>query len=145
MHLTHFTDYSLRVLISLGMQPERLATVAAIAQQYDISRHHLTRVVHKLGQKGYVETVRGKGGGLRLARPPEQIRIGDVVRDMETDFELAECFHVGESNCLLMPGCALKPVLAEAGRAFFTSLDAYTLADLLPPSARTLSAMPGRR
>jgi Rrf2 family nitric oxide-sensitive transcriptional repressor len=89
-------------------------------------------VVHQLGLKGYIETTRGKGGGFRLARRPELIRVGDVVRDMETGFELAECFRPGVSACRLMPACALKPVLAEAGRAFLTSLDRYTLADLLP-------------
>jgi len=132
MQLTRFTDFSLRVLIFLGAHPDVQATVAGIAAEHDISRHHLTRVVHQLGLKGYIETVRGKGGGLRLARRPEQIRIGDVVRDMETGFELAECFRPGETACRLLPACALKPVLAEAGRAFLASLDQYTLADLLP-------------
>jgi Rrf2 family nitric oxide-sensitive transcriptional repressor len=132
MQLTRFTDYSLRVLIYLGSRPDTLATVAAIASEYDISRHHLTRVVHQLGLKGYIETTRGKGGGFRLARQPERIRIGDVVRDMESGFELAECFRPGDSACRLMPACALKPVLAEAGRSFLSSLDRHTLADLLP-------------
>jgi len=90
MQLTRFTDFSLRVLIYLGGHPDALVTVAAIASEYGISRHHLTRVVHQLGIKGYIETVRGKGGGFRLARRPDQIRIGDVVRDMESGFELAE-------------------------------------------------------
>jgi len=133
VQLTLFTDYSLRVLIHLGNHPDTLATVAAIAGDHDISRHHLTRVVHQLGLKGYIETVRGKGGGFRLARPPAEIRIGDVVRDMETGFDLAECFRPGVSTCRLMPSCALKSVLAEAGRVFMASLDRYTLADLLPP------------
>jgi Rrf2 family nitric oxide-sensitive transcriptional repressor len=133
VQLTRFTDYSLRVLLHLGNHPDTLATVAAIAEEHNISRHHLTRVVHQLGLKGYIETVRGKGGGFRLARRPDQIRIGDVVRDMETGFELAECFRPGESGCRLLPACALKPVLADAGRAFLASLDRYTLADLLSP------------
>jgi Rrf2 family nitric oxide-sensitive transcriptional repressor len=132
MQLTRFTDFSLRVLIHLGSQPDALATVAGIAAEHGMSRHHLTHVVHQLGLKGYIETTRGKGGGFRLARRPELIRVGDVVRDMETGFELAECFRPGVSACRLMPACALKPVLAEAGRAFLTSLDRYTLADLLP-------------
>jgi Rrf2 family transcriptional regulator, nitric oxide-sensitive transcriptional repressor len=132
MQLTRFTDYSLRVLIYLGANPDALATVSAIASEYGISRHHLTRVVHQLGVKGYIETARGKGGGFRLARAPGRIRIGDVVRDTESGFELAECFRPGASACRLLPACALKPVLAEAGRAFLSSLDQYTLADLLP-------------
>ena len=133
MQLTRFTDYSLRVLIYLGTHPDAQATVAGIAAEHAISRHHLTRVVHQLGLRGYIETVRGKGGGFRLARSPELIRIGDVVRDMESGFELAECFRPGQSGCRLLPACALKPALAEAGRAFLASLDRYTLADLLPP------------
>jgi Rrf2 family nitric oxide-sensitive transcriptional repressor len=132
MQLTRFTDFSLRVLIHLGSDPETQATVAALAAEHGISRHHLTHVVHQLGIKGYIETTRGKGGGFRLARRPELIRIGDVVRDMEPGFELAECFRPGDSGCRLMPACALKPVLAEAGRAFLATLDRYTLADLLP-------------
>lgn len=148
MQLTRFTDYSLRVLIHLGSHPDTQATVAGIATGYGISRHHLTRVVHQLGLKGYIETVRGKGGGFRLARRPELIRIGDVVRDMEPGFELAECFRPGETSCRLLPACALKPVLAEAGRAFLTSLDQYTLAELLPalaiPAAAT-TAKPARQ
>lgn len=132
MQLTRFTDFSLRVLIHLGTHPDIQATVAAIADEHAISRHHLTRVVYQLGIKGYIETVRGKGGGFRLARRPDQIRVGDVVRDTETGFELAECFRPGNTTCRLLPACALKPVLAEAGRAFLASLDQYTLADLLP-------------
>lgn len=135
MQLTRFTDFSLRVLIHLGSHPDALATVAAIAEGYGISRHHLTRVVHQLGLRGYIETVRGKGGGFRLARRPEAIRIGDVVRDMEPGFELAECFRPGANACRLLPGCALKPVLLDAGHAFLASLDRYTLADLLPALA----------
>lgn len=133
MQLTRFTDYSLRVLIHLGYHPDALATVAAMAEAHGVSRHHLTRVVHQLGLKGYIETVRGKGGGFRLARPPAAIGIGAVVRDMETGFDLAECFRPGDSSCRLMPSCTLKSVLAEAGHAFLESLDRYTLADLLPP------------
>lgn len=119
----------------LGKHPDAQATVAALAAEHGISRHHLTRVIHQLGLKGYIETVRGKGGGFRLARRPESIRIGDVVRDMEPGFELAECFRAGDSACRLLPACALKPALADAGRAFLESLDRYTLADLLPPAS----------
>lgn len=131
MQLTRFTDFSLRVLMSLAAKPDELATVAALAQEHGISRHHLTRVVHQLGVKGYIETMRGKGGGFRLAREPEKIRVGDVVRDMESGFEIAECFQPGQSSCRLMPGCTLKAVLAEAAQAFLATLDRYSLADLL--------------
>jgi Rrf2 family nitric oxide-sensitive transcriptional repressor len=137
VQLTRFTDYSLRILMYLGTRPDAQATVATLAEAHGISRHHLTRVVHQLGLKGYLETVRGKGGGFRLARAPEQIRIGELVRDTETLFELAECFRPGGDTCRLLPACALKPVLAEAGHAFLATLDRYTLADLLPPDPRS--------
>lgn len=132
MQLTRFTDFSLRVLIHLGRHPDAQATVAGLAIEHGISRHHLTHVVHQLGLKGYIDTTRGKGGGFRLARSPELIRIGDVVRDMETGFEIAECFRPGQSACRLMPGCALKTILAEASHDFLARLDRYTLADMLP-------------
>lgn len=138
MQLTRFTDFSLRVLMSLGARPGELGTVAALAEEHDISRHHLTRVVHQLGVKGYIETIRGKGGGFRLAREPERIRIGDVVRDMEASFAIAECFQPGPSACCLMPGCTLKGVLGEAAHAFLACLDRYTLADLLPAEGKSL-------
>jgi Rrf2 family nitric oxide-sensitive transcriptional repressor len=140
MQLTRFTDYALRVLIHLGSHPGAPATVAAMAAAHGISRHHLTRVVHQLGVKGYITTVRGKGGGFWLARPPAAIGIGDVVRDMEPGFALAECFRPGASDCRLLPGCALQTALADAGGAFLASLDRHTLADLLPAARPPRSA-----
>lgn len=140
MQLTRFTDYAFRVLIHLGHHPGELATVGALAAEHGISRHHLTRVVHQLGQKGYIETVRGKGGGFRLARRPTDIRLGDVVRDMEPALELAECFRPGETSCILLPACALKSFLADAGDAFLTSLDRHTLADLVRTPSRPAPA-----
>lgn len=145
MQLTRFTDYALRVLIHLGSRPDGFATVAALAHDQGISRHHLTKVVHRLGVKGYIETVRGKGGGFRLARQAEAIRIGDVVRDLETNFELAECFRAGASACRLLPSCALKSALAEAGQAFLASLDAHSLADLLPTAKPPIVMRPAGR
>jgi len=141
VQLTRFTDYSLRVLIHLANQPDKLATVAELAAEHDVSRHHLTRVVYQLGLRGYIETVRGKGGGFRLARAPAQIRIGDVVRDMEPSFELAECFRPDGSSCVLLPTCGLKGMLAEAGRVFLASLDRHTLADLITPASGKPSAV----
>ncbi len=139
MQLTRFTDFSLRVLISLAARPDELATVAALAQEHGISRHHLTRVVHQLGVKGYIETMRGKGGGFRLAHAPKEICVGAVVRDMESGFEIAECFQPGQSSCRLMPGCTLKGVLGEAAQAFLATLDRYTLADLLAPAGQVIT------
>lgn len=140
MQLTRFTDYAFRVLIHLGHHPDELTTVGALAAEHGISRHHLTRVVYQLGLKGYIDTVRGKGGGFRLARQPTDIRLGDVVRDMEPALELAECFRPGEVSCILLPACALKNFLADASDAFLASLDRHTLADLVQPPSRPVPA-----
>jgi Rrf2 family nitric oxide-sensitive transcriptional repressor len=137
MRLTNFTDYSLRVLIYLGTREgdARLTTIGDIATAYGISRNHLMKVVHHLAKQGYVETTRGKGGGMRLARAPEKINIGTLVRSTEEDFALVECLEKGSQNCTIAPACALPPVLAGALRAFFRELDGRTLADLLQPQA----------
>lgn len=135
MRLTQYTDYSLRVLMYLGMRAGGLCTVAEIADAYGISRNHLTKVVHELGRAGYVETVRGRGGGLRLARAPGAIRIGDVVRRMEEDFDIVACFGAGrsegKSGCVIAPDCRLAGMFDESLHAFLAVLDRYTLADLL--------------
>jgi Rrf2 family nitric oxide-sensitive transcriptional repressor len=130
MKLTTFTDYSLRVLIYLAADPDRRATIAEITAAFEISEHHLTKVVHFLGQCGWIETVRGKGGGMRLARPAAEIRIGKVVRDTEGAAMPAECFSAEQSNCAIIDCCRLKNVLAEAVKAFYGALDQYTLADI---------------
>jgi Rrf2 family nitric oxide-sensitive transcriptional repressor len=137
MRFTNFTDYSLRVLIYLGTHRDRagLATVGDIATAYGISRNHLTKVVQHLAAEGYIETTRGKGGGMRLARPPERINIGAVVRGTEEDFALVECFQARNRNCPIIPACVLPPILNRALRAFFKELDAQTLAELLRPQA----------
>jgi len=131
MQITSFTDYALRVLIYLAMSPKRQATITEIADFYNISRNHLVKVVHQLGGKGFVNTTRGKGGGLSLQRPPEMIRIGEVVRSMETHFNWAECFDPAQQRCRLLPSCGLKHLFARAGNAYLQVLDAATLADVL--------------
>lgn len=131
MQFTHFTDYSLRTLIYLGVLQSRLVTTSEVAGSYGISQSHLTKVVHQLAGRGYIQTTRGKGGGMRLARLPQLINIGDVVRDMEDNIDLVECFNAKNQSCPLLPACALKSVLAEARKNFFDTLDRYTLADLL--------------
>jgi len=131
MQITSYTDYALRVLIYLAMSPNRQATITELADFYNISRNHLVKVVHQLGAKGFVKTMRGKGGGLSLQRPPEMISIGEVVRSMETHFNWVECFDPAQQSCRLLPGCSLKHLFARAGNAYLQVLDAATLADVL--------------
>ena len=135
MHLTLQSDYCLRVLIALGVAPDRRGTIGSIAAQYDISRNHLMKVCHRLQQLGYIEGIRGKGGGLRLAREPAEIRIGEVLRAMEPHFELVECFGE-DSRCAITRACRLQGMLAAALVEFFRVLDGHTLAELLTPGPR---------
>ncbi len=130
MRLTAFTDYSLRVLIYLAADTTRRATIAEIAAAYEVSENHLVKVVHFLGKHGWIETVRGKGGGILLARAPAQIKVGRVVRDTEGAAQPAECFSEDGGNCVIANSCRLKNVLGEAVRAFYTVLDGYTLEDI---------------
>jgi Rrf2 family transcriptional regulator, nitric oxide-sensitive transcriptional repressor len=131
MKLTAFTDYSLRVLIYLATQPERRATIGGIATAFDISEHHLTKVVHFLGKQGWLANVRGKGGGLELATLPELIGVGDVVRHTEGAPLPAECFEADGGHCSIADICELRGVLGRAVKAFYAVLDQYTLADLV--------------
>ncbi len=126
MKLTRYTDYAMRVLIHLGSSDDRLSSIAEIARAYDISQNHLMKVVQDLGHAGFVETVRGRGGGIRLGRLPMDINLGELVRHTEAGFDLVDC-----SACMIAPACTLPRVLAEATRAFLGVLDRYTLADLL--------------
>ena len=129
MHITQYTDYALRVLLFLAEQPER-ATIADIAARHNISRSHLMKVVNQLVQEGFVLGTRGKGGGITLARAPQDIVIGDVVRRIEGDFTLVECFGA-DNRCCIASACQLKSVLGQALQAFLTVLNRYTLADLM--------------
>ncbi|MDD1618872.1 MAG: Rrf2 family transcriptional regulator [Methylococcaceae bacterium] len=131
MQITSYTDYALRVLIYLASSPDRQATISEVSDFFNISRNHLVKVVHQLGSKGFVKTLRGKGGGFSLQRPPEQISIGEVVRSMETHFNWVECFDPALQSCRLLPNCGLKHLLARAGNAYLQVLDAATLADVL--------------
>lgn len=136
MRLTRYTDYALRVLMQVGLNDGRLVRIAEIAERFEISRNHLTKIVHQLGVRGYLETVQGRHGGIRLARCPEAIVIGDVVRDFEEGFDLVECFNADRCDCRIQPACVLKGTLDEALDAFLGVLDNTTLADLLVPRRR---------
>ena len=131
MRLTTMTDYALRLLMYVAQRPERLCTIAEVAQAYGISEAHLMKVTHQLGLQGWLETVRGKGGGIRLAHPPAKINLGAVVRGVEPDFYLAECFAPNNA-CTLTGNCGLTGILNSALADFFAHLDHYSLADLLP-------------
>ena len=141
MRLTHYTDYSLRVLIYLALDPERLTTIDEIARRYGISKAHLMKVVHQLGLRGYVETVRGRGGGLRLRRSPESIGVGELVRWTEEDLTLVECFEPRRGDCAIESTCGLRGVLHEALAAFVAVLDRYTLADLVARRRKPLARL----
>lgn len=142
MRITQHTDYALRVLIYVGGNPDRLVTIAEIAERFAISRTHLMKVVNQLVREGFLEGQRGKGGGLRLAMQPDQIRVGDVLRTMESDMKLVECFDK-KGTCLVDRGCRLKRALSEALDAFLAVLDRYSLKDLLdnPATLRIITML----
>ncbi|MFD2671905.1 Rrf2 family transcriptional regulator [Marinicrinis sediminis] len=130
MRLTQYTDYALRLLIYLGsVSTGRLASIGEIAQVYNLSSNHLSKIVHQLAQEGFIETIRGRNGGIRLAGLPENINIGQVVRFTEDGLQIVDCFRNGD--CVINPVCTLKSVLYEAGQAFYQVLDQYTLQDLV--------------
>ena len=131
MRLTMFTDYSLRVLIYVTAHPEGRATIAGIATAYGISEHHLTKVVHFLGKQGYLENIRGRGGGLKLARVPTAINVGELVKLTEGGDVPAECFERKTNACAITADCKLKFALAEAVDAFYAALRQYTLEDVV--------------
>ncbi|MGQ5490376.1 RrF2 family transcriptional regulator [Thauera sp. ZXT1-4] len=134
MNITQHTDYALRVLMYLGACPERRVTIKEVAERFDISRSHLMKIVTELVGKGFIDGARGKGGGMKLARPAIEIGLGDVVRQIEPSLALVECFGT-KSHCLLDPACRLKGVLDGALRAFLSALDGVSLADLVGDDA----------
>lgn len=129
MRLTSFTDYGLRVLMRVAGEPERAFTTAELADEFSVSRNHLAKVISALAGAGYLETRRGGGGGAMLARPAVEIRLGDVVANLESAQTLVECFASGSNTCTLTPGCRLKARLAHAEAAFLADLNRSTLAD----------------
>lgn len=126
MKLTLFTDYAIRVLLYLGARPERLCSIGEVARAYRVSQNHLMKVVNQLAREGYVESVRGRAGGIRLGREPNQINLGALIRQTEDGFDLVDC-----GRCVVAPACGVTGVLGEALGAFLAVLDRYTLADML--------------
>lgn len=141
MRLTLHTDYALRVLIYVGTKEGATATIGEIVSRFEISRGHVMKVVHELGGLGYLETIRGKNGGIRLARKPMQINVGAVVRDMEEELGVVGCLQE-KGYCRIESCCVLQKALREATQAFLTTLDSYTLADLIKPK-RSLARLLG--
>ena len=132
MRLTRYSDYSLRVLLYLAAyEGEQLANIKQIAEAYGISKNHLMKITYNLGKMGYIETVRGRSGGLKLAKSPCEINIGEIVRKTEEDFYLVECFEEKGNGCVITPVCTLKHILNNALQQFLKELDKYTLEDLL--------------
>lgn len=144
MRLAEYTDYSLRVLMYCAQHPQQLVTIGELAEHHALSKNHLMKIVNHLARQGVIETTRGRGGGLRLLKEPADIRIGDVVRDSETDFRLVECFDPDTDLCTLSTSCRLKRVFNSALQAFFKELDGATLADIAGPvrAARKGSSIP---
>jgi len=130
VRLTMFSDFSIRVLMHAASNPDRLVTIEQTAAAHGISRAHVKKVVLMLSRAGYLRGVRGRTGGFTLARPPEEIDLGELVRHTEPDFDLVECFRAG-NQCILTPCCGLPPVLKRAVNAFLEALDGNSLADIL--------------
>jgi Rrf2 family transcriptional regulator, nitric oxide-sensitive transcriptional repressor len=136
MRLTLHTDYALRVLLYAGLKRGTLCTIPELVRNFDISRGHLMKVVHRLAQKGYLQTMRGKNGGMRLARGASEINVGAVVRDMEQELGVLGCLQKEAGYCRIEECCALRSALREATDAFLATLDRFTIADLLQPRQR---------
>lgn len=153
MKLTDYTDYTLRVLIYLGLHQDDLVTIQQVADGYRISKNHLMKIVNQLSQSGVVAATRGRNGGVRLALPPERINIGAIVRATEADFRIVECFDQVNNQCVLSPACRLRAAMHEALEAFFRVLDGLTLADVIANAGQiralvaeqSLGERPGRR
>lgn len=139
MRLTLYTDYSLRVLLYLAKNEDRMVTITELADFYKISRNHLVKVVHNLGIKDYLLTTRGRKGGIKLARPAKDILIGTVVKSTEPDFDLLECFNPATDKCIVSSTCSLKHVIFEAKSKFLAVLDQHTLADMAGTAHKTES------
>jgi Rrf2 family nitric oxide-sensitive transcriptional repressor len=141
VRLTVYTDFALRLLMYLALKDDGLATISEVASSYGISKNHLMKVAHELGVGGYIETVRGRSGGLRLARAVESIRLGEVVRRTEPDMALVTCFEPIDGPCAIKSCCVLRGALEQARAAFIDVLDGYSLGDLIQPRTRLRSLL----
>jgi len=142
MHLTRYSDYALRTMIYLGINPDRTCTIPEISSRYDISQNHLMKIVHHLGKEGMIETVRGRGGGMRLACDPNTTTVGDIIRITEDDLNIVECFDAATNQCQISSACVLQSALSRALGAFMATLDDFTLAQIIAPE-RELAALLG--
>ena len=140
MQLTRHTDISLRVLMHLTLFPGEICTVKEIAEKYDVSRNHLVKVVHRLSSLGYLKSSKGRGGGVTLAKKPEAITVGEIVRQMEATLDVIDCRG---TNCPLNPACLLKHALAESTQLFLENLDTYTIADITKNRSQILKLVAG--
>ncbi len=135
MQLTLYTDYSFRVLLYLGVNRDRLCTIAEISERCIATQNHLVKVVHNLGREGYIQTMRGRTGGIRLKKEPEEISLTDIIRCTEVNLNIAECLR--ENNkCHITSACKIKNIFKEAQNQFIQTLDNYTVADLLKDKAQ---------
>jgi Rrf2 family nitric oxide-sensitive transcriptional repressor len=135
MRLTVYSDYALRLMMYLGLNADKLATISEVADAYQISKAHLMKITNELGQKGLIETVRGRQGGMRLGKSASAISVGEIVRACEPDFAIVPCFEAnGAIVCAIQPACVLKRALAAATASFLDTLDGYTLSDLVGPT-----------
>lgn len=144
MRLSEYTDYTLRVLMYCAQRPGQRVTIAEIAERHTVSKNHLMKIVNDLARQGWIETARGRGGGLALLADPARLSVGEVVRACETDFRLVECFDGSTNECTLAPGCRLKQTFDSALQGFFRELDTTTLAEISapPPAAGRPRALP---
>lgn len=129
MQLTRFTDYGLRTLMYVAARSEDLTSVKEVAEHYGISRNHLVKVVHRLSQLGYIETTKGKGGGIKIAKDAEKLRLGDLIKQLEPNMNMVECFDAKTNTCRITGSCQLKHYLFEAMQNFINTMNKYTLAD----------------
>jgi Rrf2 family nitric oxide-sensitive transcriptional repressor len=131
MQLTQFTDYGLRSLMYLASQEDKLCSVREISDHYGISKNHLVKIVHHLAMVGYITSTKGKGGGIRLSKDPEDMRLGDIISALEPNMDLVECFNSEKNTCTIVKACRLKHFLADAKKSFLNCMNQHTLSDAI--------------